>query len=117
MRNASNIVVTIICAAMLWGCSTTRPGTNEAIIEHSRELAVLEERVRDYGATVDSVAHDIATVRDRASAAGKTIEATIILFDEYQRAVERLLRDYNRLRAQVTPKDEDNTMAIGNTGN
>lgn len=92
--------VALLCYAIT-SCCTAKPITDGLIIEHSRQLATLEAGIRSYGETVDAITREIATVRDRAAASGATIDETIRLFDEYQRAVDRLISDYNTLRATV----------------
>lgn len=99
----------ICCAMLLFGCSTTnRTITDNTVIEYSRQLAVLENGIEEYGESVAAVRDRLATVaggiravREGASSISLTIEETILLFDEYQRAVEQLLHDYDRLRDQV----------------
>ena len=99
----------ICCAMLLFSCSTTnRAVTDNAIIEYSKQLAVLENGIEQYGESVAAVRADLATIRadlgtirEGASNIDSTIEDTIVLFDAYQRAVERLLQDYDRLRDQA----------------
>ena len=92
------VIYAIVVCLVLTSCCTAKPITDGLVIEHSRQLAVLEAGIRSYGETVSAVAGEIAAVRDRAAA---TIDATIKLFDEYQRAVDRLISDYNALRTAV----------------
>lgn len=95
------VVYIIVVCFVLTSCCTAKPITDGLVIEHSRQLAALEAGIRSYGETVGAVAGEIAAVRDRAAASGATIDATIELFEEYQRAVDRLISDYNTLRAAV----------------
>lgn len=107
----------ICCAMLLFSCSTTnRTITDSAIIEYSRQLAVLENGIEEYGESVAAVRDRLATVaggiraaREGASSISLTIEETILLFDEYQRAVEQLLHDYDRLRGQVATAYANNS--------
>ena len=96
----------IVVAVVLAGCRTTG-GADQSVIEHSQQLAELEAGIRSYGRTVESVVTDIAAVRERAEGIGDTIEQTIILFDCYQRSVERLLQDYSSLRGEVEDAEDD----------
>lgn len=115
----------ICCAMLLFSCSTTnRTITDNAVIEYSRQLAVLENGIEEYGESVAEVRASIATVcgeigavREGAANISLTIEDTIILFDEYQRAVERLLQDYDRLRDQVATAYANNSSVIDGTVN
>lgn len=95
------VVYIIVVCFVLTSCCTAKPITDGLVIEHSRQLAALEAGIRSYGEAVGAVAGEIAAVRDRAAASGATIDATIELFEEYQRAVDRLISDYNTLRAAV----------------
>ena len=119
----AKIAFCICCAMLLFSCSTTnRTITDSAIIEYSRQLAVLENGIEEYGESVAEVRASIATVcgeigavREGATNISLTIEDTIILFDEYQRAVERLLQDYDRLRDQVAAAYANNSGTADNT--
>lgn len=115
----------ICCAMLLFSCSTTnRAITDNTVIEYSRQLAVLENGIEQYGESVAAVRADIAavcegirTVREGAASIGSTIEDTIVLFDAYQRAVERLLQDYDRLRDQAATAHARNSSVIDGTIN
>lgn len=108
-------VFVVVAAFLLAGCRTTG-GVEPAVIEHSQQLAELEAGIRSYGRTVESVVTDIAGVRERAEGIGDTVEQTIILFDCYQRAVERLLQDYNSLRREVEDAEESPVNHAGGAG-
>lgn len=95
------VMYAIVVCYVLTSCCTAKPVADGLVIEHSRQLAVLEAGIRSYGETVRIVSGEIAAIRDRAAASGATIDATIALFDEYQRAVDRLISDYDSLRAAV----------------
>lgn len=113
----------ICCAMLLFGCSTAnRTITDSTIIEYSRQLAVLENGIEEYGESVAAVRDRLAAVSegiravgDRASSISLTVEETILLFDEYQRAVERLLQDYDRLRDQVAAAYARNSSTTDDT--
>ena len=119
----AKIAFCICCAMLLFSCSTTnRTITDNAVIEYSRQLAVLENGIEEYGESVADVRASIATVyeeigrvREGATSISLTVEDTIILFDEYQRAVERLLQDYDRLRDQVATAYANNSSTADNT--
>lgn len=115
MPNARNIIF-ICCLFMLMvlfsavlGCrTTTEPITDNTIIEHSQQLATLERGIIEYGESVAAVRDRLATISDgiravgdRASYIDYTVSETIILFSEYQRAVEQLLQDYDNLRTKI----------------
>ena len=113
----AKIIFCICCAMLLFSCSTTnRTITDNTVIEYSRQLAVLENGIEEYGKSVAGVRANIAAVcegigaaREGATSISLTVEDTIILFNEYQRAVERLLQDYDRLRDQVATAYANNS--------
>ena len=116
------VVYAIVVCFVLTSCCTAKPITDGLVIEYSRQLAVLENGIEEYGESVAEVRTSIATVcgeigavREGASNISLTIEDTIILFDEYQRAVERLLQDYDRLRDQVAAAYANNSSTADNT--
>lgn len=121
----AKIAFCIYCAMLLFSCSTTnRTITDNAIIEYSKQLAVLENGIEEYGESIAEVRASIATVcgevgavREGATNISLTVEDTIILFDEYQRAVERLLQDYDRLRDQVAAAYANNSGTTDDTVN
>lgn len=119
----AKIAFCICCAMLLFSCSTTnRTITDNAVIAYSRQLAVLENGIEEYGksvagvrASIAAVCREIGAVREGATSISLTVEDTIILFDEYQRAVERLLQDYDRLRDQVATAYADNSSTADDT--
>ena len=121
----AKIAFCICCAMLLFSCSTTnRTITDNAVIEYSRQLAILENGIEEYGESVADVRASIATVyeeigrvREGATNISLTVEDTIVLFDAYQRAVERLLQDYDRLRDQVATAYANNSSTTDDTVN
>ena len=121
----AKIAFCICCAMLLFSCSTTnRTITDNAVIEYSRQLAILENGIEEYGesvagvrASIAAVCEEIGAVREGATNISLTVEDTIILFDEYQRAVERLLQDYDRLRDQVAAAYANNSGTTDDTVN
>lgn len=129
MPNARNIIF-ICCLFMLmvlfsamFGCrTTTEPVTDNTIIEHSQQLATLERGIIEYGESVAAVRDRLATISDgiravgdRASDIDYTVSETIILFSEYQRAVEQLLQDYDYLRTKIDTMYARNSGTIDDT--
>ncbi len=115
MPNARNII--LICCLLKFmvflgavlGCRTTSESiTDNAIVEHSQQLATLERGIIEYGESVATVRDRLAAISDgiraggdRAAGIDYTVSETIILFSEYQRAVEQLLQDYDCLRTKI----------------
>ena len=88
------------------GCLTTRAGADKSIIEHQRKLGEYQAAVSYHLGRVDACAARIADIRERADSLTGEIDRVIELFDEYQRAVEQLIREYNTLRDAVEAKNE-----------
>lgn len=114
----------VVCFVFTSCCTTNRAITDNAVIEYSRQLAILENGIEEYGesvagvrASITTVYEEIGRVREGATSISLTIEDTIILFDEYQRAVERLLQDYDRLRDQVAAAYANNSGTTDDTVN
>ena len=89
------------------GCITTRYGTDNAVLEHQRQLAEYQATVNAYIRRTDASAERIESIRGRADSLTTSIDGVISLFDEYQRAVERLLQDYYDLRRAIETAEKD----------
>ena len=89
------------------GCITTRYGTDNAILEHQRQLAEYQATVNAFIRRTDASAERIESIRGRADGLTTSIDGVISLFDEYQRAVERLLQDYYDLRRAIETAEKD----------
>lgn len=83
------------------------------ILDYQRQVGVLEARISDYERTIAEYERTIGrtvteleSIRERANSFGGTIEEVIKLLDDYQRTVERLLRDYNRIEASTGSQDD-----------
>ena len=95
------------------GCKSTRVSTDENILYYQRKVDELEATVRLYEQRVtiadEQIRNDIESLKylgERARTVGDTIDELIELFAEYQRGVEKLLRDYNTLRNEVKGIDK-----------
>lgn len=113
---ARKIFYIIIIAVSFWSCftsctTTATPGSNEAIIDHQRQIARLEEELRNRDRTVESAIRELDTIATRSSAMEGTVDEVIELFAEYQRRVEQLIRDYNKVRIQTINNEQDSNMA------
>ena len=107
------VIYAIVVCFVLTSCCTAKPITDGLVIEHSSQLAVLENGIEEYGesvaevrANIASVCEEAGAVREGATSISLVAEDTIILFDEYQRAVELLLRD------QVTTAYENKSQSL-----
>lgn len=105
------IMLCFVCT----GCLTTRAGTDNAVLEHQRQLAEYQATVDTFIRRTDASAERIESIRGRADSVTTSIDGVISLFDEYQRAVERLLQDYYDLRRAVETTEKDISNPVGNT--
>ena len=98
----------LICLAcvLCFSCVSTGRGADKSIIEHQRKLGEYQAAVSYHLGRVDACAARIADIRERADSLTGEIDRVIELFDEYQRAVEQLIREYNTLRDAVEAKNE-----------
>jgi len=102
---AKKILICLICI-LCCSCVSTGRGADKSIIEHQRKLGEYQAAVSYHLGRVDACAARIADIRERADSLTGEIDRVIELFDEYQRAVEQLIREYNTLRDAVEAKNE-----------
>jgi len=100
------ILVTFCICILLTSCVSTGRGADKSVIEHQRKLGEYQAAVSYHLGRVDACAARIADIRERADSLTGEIDRVIELFDEYQRAVEQLIREYNTLRDAVEAKNE-----------
>lgn len=84
------------CSGLFTGCKSSRAGVTEDIIEYQQQVDRLEEELRNRDRTVDNAIRELAAITERSAAMEGTIDDVIELFNEYQRAVERLLQYYSK---------------------
>ena len=103
----------LFVASIFSGCKSTRVSTDENILYYQRKIDELEATVRLYEQRItiadEQIRNDIESLKylgERAGTVGNTIDELIELFAEYQRGVEKLLRDYNTLRNGIKGLDK-----------
>lgn len=99
--------VLLAAACFLTGCASTERRTDGSVIEHQRRIGEYQASVQYYLGRIDAGAERIDGIRERAESLGGEVDGIIGLFDEYQRAVEQLLRDYEALRDAVEKAEKD----------
>lgn len=101
------VVSVVLCVCFTCtGCSSTKFNDNN-VLEHQRELDEYKATVDGYIGRIDKSVGRIESIRTRAESLGGTVDETIELFDEYQRAVEQMLQDYNDLRREIEGGKEE----------
>jgi chromosome segregation ATPase len=119
------IIACLVFAYLANSCaSARRVGSDDTILSHQQQLADLENRNQElerrliaYNDTVGNSIGELEAIRARSTGLEGTIDETIKLFDEYQRAVERLTRSYQELRSQTENVDEGSSGTGSDTGN
>ena len=97
------IILVGFIAVALAGCASTGR-VDPAVLEYQRQIDELEGRIRSYEAATEYTIRELETVSGRASKMGATVDELIELFDEYQRAVERILYNYRAAESETSRK-------------
>ena len=103
-------VFLLASACICTGCSSMPrqgAGAQSDILAHQEQVTRLEDRVRIYEATADRAISQLEDLRLRAAKTETTVEDVINLFDEYQRVVEQLISDYNKIRTETERQEQD----------
>jgi chromosome segregation ATPase len=103
------LVLLALLAACCIGCKSTEVHVSDGgIVNHQREVDRLEsalrsrdDTIRDAARDIESITEQIGSVAERSGRMEDEIDTVIRLFDEYQRRVEQLLRDYSNLRDET----------------
>lgn len=96
------IICAFVLCVLLAGCSSTRHVDGD-IISHQAEIDRLESELRNRDRAIDNAVRELEGITARSTGMEGTVDELIELFDEYQRAVERLLHDYR----ETENKDKD----------
>jgi len=95
-------IAVFIAVLYVTGCATTRVAADESVFEHQRRIAELEGRVLDYERRISEFDNLIGgtvsrleAIRSRAVGIPDRIDRIVFLFDEYEREIERLIRENN----------------------
>ena len=108
----------ILCCAMLFtGCCSNKAaaGVNGNLLSYQQQVDRLEEELRNRDRTVETAIRELGTITTRGSTVEGTIDEVIELFTEYQRRVEKLLFDYNKIRTATENNKEDTLLVVPDT--
>lgn len=86
--------ICILFILWLTSCQSNRAAARN-ILEYQKQVDRLEEELRNRDRAVEDAIRELAAITARSEAMEGDIDTAIRLFDEYQRAVERLLQ-YDR---------------------
>ena len=84
-------ILIIIACFCLCSCITTRH-TDNTILEHQKQIDRTEESIRIRDRAIEDCIREIAYISERSEGMGDDIEDIIRQLDEYQSAIQRLLR-------------------------
>ena len=98
------IVLFGITLMLLTGCASSR--VSQSVIEHQREIDRIEEGIRVRDRAIESSIERLEAISARCSEMGGTVDELIELFDEYQRGVEQLIRDYRAAESRDKDTEE-----------
>lgn len=97
------------------GCTSTNKIVDADILSHQREIDRLESAIREYDTVIGRAVDRAEQLKDRASGMEGTIDEIIRLFDEYQQAVEQLIRDFTQIRNSVNKDKIQTADTVDNT--
>lgn len=98
----SLFIAVSISMCILSTCASKPTGvTDTDIIRANRDAEYLESTIKRYEAAIDSTVRELEDLRARAESMDATIDGVIELFGQYQRLVEQLIYNYNKLREQA----------------
>lgn len=107
-----SITAAVLCMLLFAGCAgMPGKGADRAVISHQQQIDRLEEELRNRDRTIDNAFRELGAVTSRSSMVEGTVDELIELFGEYQRRVEQLLRDYNKVRAADKDQEQGPDMA------
>ena len=96
-----------MCAG-LSSCRSTGTVADPTVLAHQREVTRLEEQNRQladrldrYDSVIGASVGRLENIGERAAEMGDDIVDLIVLFGQYQRGVEQLIADYNRLQNEA----------------
>lgn len=100
-------ICALFCSTLLLsGCCSTRNGTNGNVLSYQQQIDRLEEELRNRDRTVETAVRELGVITSRSNSMEGTVDELIQLFGEYQRRVEQLLYDYNKIRTETKNTNE-----------
>lgn len=100
-------ICALFCSTLLLsGCCSTRNGTNGNVLSYQQQIDRLEEELRNRDRTVETAVRELGVITSRSNSMEGTVDELIQLFGEYQRRVEQLLYDYNKIRTEAKDTNE-----------
>ena len=85
-------LIIVIACLCLCSCVCTKHRTEPELLEHQRQIDRTEESVRARDRAIEECLRELSYITARSEEMGGDIEDIIRELDEYQRAVQQLLR-------------------------
>lgn len=100
-------ICVLFCSTLLLsGCCSTKNGANGDVLSYQQQIDRLEEELRNRDRTVETAVRELEVITSRSNSMEGTVDELIQLFGEYQRRVEQLLYDYNKIRTEAKNTNE-----------
>lgn len=99
------VVGFVLLSILAVGCSTTKGhGDAGTILSYQQQIDRLEEELRTRDRTIENAVRELGAITSRSEAMEGSVDELIELFEEYQRRVNRLLYDYDKVRTETKDK-------------
>ena len=109
------VVLAVVCLCLFSGCCTSgRIGDKDVIEGTSRATGQLEATVKALDGTVTNSRERIADIIEKSRGIADGIERVEYLFNEYEREVERLLNEIDRIRNETESQGKSYNLGDGN---
>ena len=100
-------ICVLFCSTLLLsGCCSTKNGANGDVLSYQQQIDRLEEELRNRDRTVETAVRELEVITSRSNSMEGTVDELIQFFGEYQRRVEQLLYDYNKIRTEAKNTNE-----------
>lgn len=107
------ILITCFITLLFTGCITTRTGADSDIVSRdSQAVGRLEGTVTELDRTVNDSRERIGNIIETSRGIEDGIERLEYLFNEYEREVERLLDEIDRIRTEVESQSKTDNDGI-----
>ena len=95
------VAVVIFCSFLFAGCQSQGLVNDGTILKYQQQVDRLEEELRNRDRAVENAIRELGAITSRSEGMEGTVDELIELFTEYQQRVDKLLYEYDRIRAQT----------------
>lgn len=99
----------IVCALWLFtgtACASNTKIDGRTVIEYQHQIDKLEAELDNRDRTIELAVRELEVISGRSESMEGTIDEIIKLFTEYSGRVDKLLHDYNNIRAETEAKKQ-----------